>query len=104
MYQQHKSSQCQPVKRARRKGRRPTAASWGERGELLRIEVASPASVHWSIDGWATTHDSATSDSGLGIHYVDIPTARTDAGAIDFTIRWTSDGSWTGVNYRIAIV
>lgn len=74
------------------------------RGELLRIEVASPASVHWSIDGWATTHDSATSDSGLGIHYADIPTARTDAGAIDFTIRWTSDGSWTGVNYRIAIV
>ena len=28
----------------------------------------------------------------------------TDAGAIDFTIRWTSDSSWTGVNYRIAIV
>src|SRR5437867_12725598 len=45
-------------------------------GKNLRIEVLAPAMVHWTPDDWQTTNDSKTIDTGLGVHYVDLPTNR----------------------------
>ena len=73
-------------------------------GRTLRIEVRSRAVVRWSSDEWATAHDSPTVDSGLGIHYADLPTDRVTAGArIAFTFRWPEAGRWEGTDFEVAI-
>ena len=40
----------------------------------LRVETLAPAVVHWSVDGWRTVHDTATRDTTLGVHVVDLGT------------------------------
>ena len=44
-------------------------------GTTLRVETLAAAVVHWSVDGWRTVHDTATRDTTLGVHLVDLPTA-----------------------------
>ena len=39
------------------------------------------ARVHWSCDDWRGVTDSGTQPSGLGTHYVDLPTASLTAGS-----------------------
>ena len=74
-------------------------------GRSLRVELRSPALVHWTSDAWNTRIDTRTADTGLGIHYVDLPTAGMPAGAeIRFTIFWETDQHWEGVDYEITIV
>jgi glucoamylase len=59
-------------------------------GETLRVELTAPATVIWSTDGGATAHDLATRDSGLGLFYADLPTARLrPGGKVTFTVRWS---------------
>ena len=41
----------------------------------LRIELWTPATVHWSTDGWRTVQDVETRDTGLGIYVADLATA-----------------------------
>jgi glucoamylase len=38
--------------------------------------AAIPAVVHWSTDEWKTCFDTHTRDTGLGMHFVDLPTDR----------------------------
>ena len=58
-------------------------------GKVLRLEVFAPALVHWSTDGWQTTHDTPTRDTGLGIHFADLPTERLPPGSeVVFTFYW----------------
>jgi glucoamylase len=74
-------------------------------GSVLRVEVLAAASVHWSSDGWRTTRDTPTRDSGLGIHYADLDTGALPAGAeAIFTFYWPSAERWEGVDWRVAIV
>ena len=74
----------------------------------LRIELASPAIVHWSDDGWTTAHDDVTADSGLGVSYLDIATASmADGTSIDFTMQWEMqlerEARWEGKDYRVLV-
>jgi glucoamylase len=70
-------------------------------GNVLRIEVLAPATVHWSADGWRTVHDTPTRDTGLGIHYVDL---RPPAGCtVAFTFLWTEAERWEGVDFEVRI-
>jgi glucoamylase len=74
------------------------------RGKTLRIVLLSPALVHWSIDGWATTHDSETRDTGLGIYTLDLPTALLPAGAqAVFTFYWSKENRWEGTDHKVTI-
>ena len=52
-------------------------------GEVLRVEVLAPAVVRWSADGWATTREVATRDTGLGVHVADLPTDGLAGGERD---------------------
>jgi glucoamylase len=71
-------------------------------GLPLRIELPEPATVHWSTDNWQTATDTTTSDSGIGMHFIDIPaTALPETGELVFTIR-RADG-WEEEDYRVAI-
>jgi len=74
------------------------------RGKTLRIALLSAARVHWSIDGWKTTHDTDTGDTGLGIFTLDLPTASLPAGSqADFTFFWPKENRWEGTNFTVAI-
>src|SRR5437667_942425 len=58
-------------------------------GKILRIEVLAPATVHWSDDNWRTATDCKTIDTGIGIHYADLPTSgRSHASSILVTSFW----------------
>lgn len=73
-------------------------------GKLLRVETFEPARLHWSLDGWATSQDSETHDSGLGMHTVDLPTAELAAGAeVVFTFYWPRANRWEGSDFVVRV-
>ncbi len=73
-------------------------------GKLLRIEVLSPARVHWSSDAWRTVHDSDTVLNAFGIHVVDLQVADLAPGSgIVFTFFWPDAGTWENVDFSVGI-
>jgi glucoamylase len=73
-------------------------------GKKLRLEFLSPAMVHWSIDGWKTSHDANTRDTGLGIHAADLPTDQLSSGAqAIFTFYWHNENRWEGRDFFVSI-
>ena len=71
-------------------------------GNKLRLIIAFPATVHWSYDGWQTTHDETARDSGWNCWFADLPTERLPAGAtVVFTFRW--EDRWEGRDYSVEI-
>ena len=74
------------------------------RGKSLRIALLAPAMVHWSSDGWQTTYDVFTRDSGLGIYFADLPTGRLDPGhTVVFTFHWTDGQRWEGTDFQVIL-
>ena len=41
----------------------------------LRLEMLTPATIHWTADACRTVRDVETVDTGLGVHVADLPTA-----------------------------
>jgi glucoamylase len=73
-------------------------------GKKLRIILLNPGIVHWSDDGWKTTHDSSSRDSGVGVYAVDLPTQRLCVGReIVFTFFWPFEQRWEGINYSVTV-
>jgi len=74
------------------------------RNKKLRIVLLSPASVHWSIDGWQSFQDTKTRDTGLGIHILDLPTASLASGSrVVFTFYWPDKNQWEGQDYSVLV-
>ena len=60
--------------------------------------------MHWSTDNWQTTHDSPTTDTQLGLHYVDLASDAVEpGGTLQFTFYWTDSDHWEGTNYAVAV-
>ena len=73
-------------------------------GKLLRVELLAPALIHWSADGWRTVQDVRTTDSGLGIHFADLPTDQLSAGhIIAFTMLWLEASRWEGTDFEVEV-
>jgi glucoamylase len=73
-------------------------------GKILRLDLPSRALVHWSFDGWKTTQDSDTRDTGLGIHSVDLPTEKLRGGEdVTFTLYWPESNRWDGTDFVVRI-
>jgi glucoamylase len=69
----------------------------------LRIVLPAPALVHWSFDGWNTTHDSTTRDP-LGVYVADLPSNSLAQGReIVFTFYWLQEQRWEGVDYTVMV-
>lgn len=73
-------------------------------GKILRIELESKAIVKWSIDDWNTSNENKSNDTGLGIHYVDLPTINLKASTkLSFTFHWEEKNKWEGTNYNVVL-
>ena len=73
-------------------------------GQMLLIGMYEPGILHWGLDGWQSTKDAATQDTGLGLHVVELKTETLRAGQrIDFTFRHVDSGEWSGHDYTIAV-
>lgn len=73
-------------------------------GQSLLVVWSELSIIHWGIDGWLSTQDSATHDTGLGLHVVQLETSTLLAGQrINFTIRRTGTGDWLGRDYTVAV-
>lgn len=72
------------------------------RGKVLRLEAQEPAIVHWSAHGKKV--QSPTVDSGLGIHFVDLPTDDLPVGdQVDFRWLWTAGDQWDDEEYSVEV-
>ena len=73
-------------------------------GRTLRLVLLAAATVHWSADGWRTTHDAESRDNGLGVHVADLPTQELRSQTrIDFTFYWTEAGRWEQVDFAVTV-
>jgi glucoamylase len=74
------------------------------RHQTLRLNLLSPALVHWSLDGWKTEQDSETHDTEMGIHILNLPTASLPPGSqIVFTFFWIEEKRWEGKDYVVRV-
>ena len=74
------------------------------RGRQLRIETLSPATVHWSVDGWRSTNDTSTRDTGLGVYIFDMATEALHSGErVDFTFYWPDVSKWEQTDFAVII-
>jgi glucoamylase len=74
------------------------------RNKKLRLVLLNPGVVRWSIDGWKTSQDTNTRDTGLGIHTLDLPTASLPGGSeVVFTFYWPSEKRWEGTNFSVGV-
>ncbi|HEY1583305.1 MAG TPA: glycoside hydrolase family 15 protein [Chthoniobacterales bacterium] len=70
----------------------------------LRLELLAPTTVRWSTDGWANTHNSDTTDSQLGIHYLDLSREKLPHGSeLRFTFYWRENERWEGRDFSIQL-
>jgi glucoamylase len=73
-------------------------------GKILRIELRAEAVIRWSIDDWHTFQETRTNDTGLGIHYVDLPTEDLPTSTkLGFTFHWSIRDEWEGSNYEVEL-
>ena len=74
-------------------------------GKILRIILASEATIVWSIDQWASTNRlDTTHENGLNLWFADFPTAEWPGGsALTFTLFWKRDQRWEGRNWQIDV-
>ncbi len=70
-------------------------------GRTLRIELTQPSIVHWSNDGWATSNELETTDTGLGVHVAKLAWTNGRGAGFVFTWRDADTQAWTGRNYHV---
>ncbi len=71
--------------------------------KTLRIVLLTPGLLHWSADGWKTTHDAEARDTGLGI-YIHPPTASLPVGGqAVFTFFSPKENRWEGTDYTVTV-
>ena len=73
-------------------------------GRNLRIETSASGRVRWSSDGWHTSTDARTRDTGLAMHVVDPPTGKMHRGGLlEFTFYWQQNDHREGRNFKIEV-
>lgn len=74
------------------------------KNKKLRIQVGIQALVKYSFDNWATSQEVITFDTGLGVHYADIPTGGLEySQEFAFTFFWPESENWEHRDYKLSI-
>jgi glucoamylase len=75
-----------------------------EAGKRLRVELLSPAIVHWTADSWRTAEDTPARDTGVGVHTVDLPTQMLPPGStVEFTFFSPDTNQCQGTNFIVQV-
>ncbi len=74
-------------------------------GRVLRVQTNRRALVHWTRDGWSTSHDTPAREvTSLGVFLADLETQALEAGTmLDFTLYYPDEQRWEGSNHRVMI-
>ncbi|MCI4358259.1 MAG: glycoside hydrolase family 15 protein [Thermoplasmata archaeon] len=72
-------------------------------GPVLRIQAPEPFRLHWSDDEWNTPQDTPSTETGLGIHFVELSTVERPGRGLVFTFYWPSRGTWEGRDYAVLV-
>jgi glucoamylase len=67
----------------------------------LRVQTGRPFMLHWTKDEWKTAHDTRTTDTAFGIHFVDIDLTAADRAPVRFTFLWLDTNQWEGRDYAV---
>ncbi|MGA7180024.1 MAG: glycoside hydrolase family 15 protein [Thiobacillaceae bacterium] len=74
------------------------------KGQTLRVGLFEAGTIHWGVDGWNLIQDTATQDTGLGLHVAELETSTLRPGQrIDFSFRRVGSGEWSGRDYTVAV-
>lgn len=69
-------------------------------GRPVRVQAGAPFILHWSDDGWRTSHDVPATLTPIGVHHVDL--AAMDAGQVyTFTFFWPGAERWEGRDFSV---
>jgi len=80
---------------------RTPASAPGAGKTHVRIELFAAAHIRWSADHWKTTNEQPTTDTGLGLHYADLPVGGHEN--LVFTFFWTEANRWEGKDFRLPL-
>lgn len=78
-------------------GRRPTAIS---PSEAMRVIGDTPFRLRVSDDEWRTHSDVDSVETGLSLHYVDLPPLGSPGRSWTFTFYWPLRDRWEGTDFR----
>jgi glucoamylase len=72
-------------------------------GCALTLALREPGTFRWGLDGWQDVREQQTTAHPLGLHLLEIDSARLAAGrGIDVTFRRAAS-DWVGRDFRIAV-
>jgi len=73
-------------------------------GKKLRILTMEPALVHWTFDGWQSSHDGNTEESGWNLQYLDLPSEKLITGQqIILTFYWKNAAQWEHREFTVTV-
>jgi len=67
----------------------------------LRVIAGQPFRLHASDDAWLTVSDIESTQTGLGLHFVDLAALWEAGRAWSFTFYWTLSDRWEGRDYLV---
>ena len=73
-----------------------------QRGRTLRIHSENTFEVRSSLDNWATTTDTHSTSTNLGIDYCDIVIPDDQRVSLQFALFWTVARRWEGRDFEVA--
>lgn len=71
--------------------------------KILRIEVLTPANIHWTNDNWETVNEMDTTDTQLGMHVADLNFSDKKTEKIEFTFFWKEANRWENKNFEVRV-
>jgi glucoamylase len=74
-------------------------------GKVLRVECLVPARLRWHAGDAEEPGERETTHSGIGVHYVDLPSAHLVPGhLVRFTFYWIEAERWEGAEFTVTVV
>ena len=68
------------------------------------LALRAPASARWGFDAWQVIAERQTAPNCLGLHLLQIDTARLVGGQrVNFTYRYSAGDAWIGADYQIQV-
>ncbi len=72
-------------------------------GRRLRIQTPSPFRLRWTVDEWQTTNDKHSTNTAIGVYFVDINVTVNQRAPIRFTFFWPNEDRWEGHDYTVNV-